>query len=240
MRVLRSVAEPVGGGFSRSMAGHLTYTGDPIMSQSVETPPVERETEPWATQLEPHPPASEGTYVPFGNVETRNGLQARIEIPLMVRALRLPRRQRVLEIGCGRGVALPVLDDLLTPVELVGLDVDAALLAEAQARVDAEGIDATLIEGDVLDLPFASGRFDLVIDFGTCYHASDTMDGRRTALCEVARVLRDDGLFVHETRVAQRLAHPVRSLGRSLPWGDVPSLVADRSAVLWGVRRKGR
>jgi len=97
--------------------------------------------------------------------------------------------------------------------------------------VEAEDVDAVLIEGDVHDLPFAAGRFDLVIDFGTCYHASDTMEGRRTVLC-------DGGLFVHETRIAQRLAHPVRSLGRSLPWRDVPSLVPDRSAVLWGVRRK--
>ena len=237
---MRSVAEPIDGGFSRSVVGHITYTGAPIMSQSVETPPVERETEPWTTRLEPDRPARESTYVAFGNVEARNGLQARIEIPLMVRALRLPRRQRILEVGCGRGVALPVLDDLLTPVELVGLDVDTALLAEARARVAAEGIDATLIEGDVLDLPFASDRFDLVIDFGTCYHASDTMEGRRTALSEIARVLTDGGLFVHETRVAQRLAHPVRSIGRSLPWRAVPSLEAERNAWLWGVRRKSR
>ena len=80
------------------------------------------------------------------------------------------------------------------------------------------------------DLPFESGRFDLVIDFGTCYHASDTMEGRRAALSEVSRVLRDGGLFVHETRVAQRLAHPVRSFGRTLPWRDVPELAPDRSA----------
>jgi SAM-dependent methyltransferase len=208
------------------------------MSQSLETPPVARAAEPWIT--EPDAPPRVGTYVPFGNVETRNGLQTLIEIPLMIRALRLPRRQRILEIGCGRGVALPVLDERLTPIELVGLDIDPALLAEARARVEAECVDATLIEGDVLDLPFASGRFDLVIDFGTCYHASDTMQGRRTALSEVARVLRHDGLFVHETRVAQRLAHPVRSFGRSLPWRAVPSLVPDRSAVLWGVRMKRR
>jgi SAM-dependent methyltransferase len=115
---------------------------------------------------------------------------------------------------------------------------DVTLLAEAQARVWRTGTEATLVEGDVRDLPFESGRFDLVLDFGTCYHASDTMDGRRAALSEVSRVLCDDGLFVHETRVAQRLAHPVRSFGRMLPWHAVPELAPDRSAVLWGVRRK--
>jgi SAM-dependent methyltransferase len=210
------------------------------MSQTLETPPVEEGNEAWQ-RGEPTPrfdPTYVGDYMPFGNVEARNGLQALVEIPLMVRALRLPRRARVLEIGCGRGVALPVLDDRLDPVELVGLDIDGALLAEARERVRNTRTAATLVEGDLRDLPFEGARFDLVIDFGTCYHASETMEERRTALREVSRVLRTGGLFVHETRVAQALAHPVRSFGRTLPWGAVPSLVRDRGAVLWGVRRK--
>jgi len=208
------------------------------MSRILETPPVEEAAEAWREQhAPPAARANDGGYAPFDNVETRNGLQALVEIPLMIRALRLPRGGRVLEIGCGRGVALPVLDDRLEPAELIGLDVDAALLAEARERVRNSCTHATLVHGDVRDLPFGRDRFDLVVDFGTCYHASDCMEGRAAALREVARVLRDGGLFVHETRVAQRLAHPVRSLGRSLPWGAVPSLVADRSAVLWGVKK---
>ena len=209
------------------------------MSRTLEPPPVEEGRELWQEERMHRSLAIQpGQYVPFGNVETRNGLQAWVEIPLMLRALRLPHQARVLEIGCGRGVALPVLDDRLEPVELVGLDIDGALLVEARERVRNTCTRATVIEGDVRDLPFEAARFDLVVDFGTCYHASDTMDGRRAALEEVSRVLREGGLFVHETRVAQRLAHPVRSFGRALPWAAVPSLAFDRSAVLWGVRRK--
>ena len=209
------------------------------MSQILERPPVEEGREAWEEeQTHRSGPAQPGQYVPFGNVETRNGLQALVEIPLMIRALRLPRGARILEIGCGRGVALPELDDRLEPLELIGLDVDPDLLVEARERVRNTCTYATLVEGDVRDLPFEAARFDLVIDFGTCYHVSATMDGRRSALSEVSRVLREGGLFVHETRVAQRLAHPVRSFGRALPWHAVPSLVPDRSAVLWGARRK--
>jgi ubiquinone/menaquinone biosynthesis C-methylase UbiE len=209
------------------------------MSRMLETPPVGEAVEAWKEQhAAPAARTHDGGYVPFGNVETRNGLQALVEIPLMIRALDLPRGARVLEIGCGRGVALPVLDDRLAPTELIGLDVDAALLAEARERVRNTCTFATLVEGDVRDLPFEPDRFDLVIDFGTCYHAGDSMEGRLAALREVSRVLRDGGLFVHETRVAQRLAHPVRSIGRSLPWRAVPNLVADRSALLWAVKRK--
>jgi SAM-dependent methyltransferase len=228
------------------------------MSQTVETPPVEEGRELRRPAPAPRSdPTSVGDrmallagalhtsgrsatveYLPFGNVEARNSLQALVEIPLMIRALRLPHGARVLEIGCGRGVALPVLDDRLDPVELIGIDVDGALLAAAQQRIRDTCTEATLVEGDVRDLPFETGRFDLIIDFGTCYHMSDTMDGRRAALREVARVLRPGGLFVHETRVAQCLAHPLRSFRRSLPWWAVPSLARDRGCVLWEVRRK--
>jgi SAM-dependent methyltransferase len=177
-------------------------------------------------------------YTAFGNAESRNGLQARVEVPLLLRALQLPRGGRVLEIGCGRGIALPVLAERLVPLELLGVDIDPLLLEEAEQRVRAAGVNATLMEADVRELPLESGSFDLVIDFGTCYHVSGGLDGARSALSEVARVLRTDGLFVHETPVAQHLAHPVRSFGRTLPWASAPLLVRDRAAVLWAVRRK--
>ena len=209
------------------------------MSRTLDGPPVETGTAPWRPAAPIAEPRLPGDYRPFDDVESRNRLQALVEVPLMIRVLRLPRGGRVLEIGCGRGVALPVLFDRLEPDELVGLDLDVALLAEAQARVWRTGTEATLVEGDVRDLPFESDRFDLVIDFGTCYHASDAMEDRRIALGEVSRVLCDGGLFVHETRAAQWLAHPLRSLGRALPWRGVPELARDRSAVLWGARRKG-
>ena len=184
----------------------------------------------------PRPPRD--AYRPFGNVESRNGLQERIEIPLMLRALALPLGGHVLEVGCGRGVALPVLAERLQPDALTGVDIDPELVEAAHARVARADLRAELRVGDVRALPFASGSFDLVIDFGTCYHVSGGNTGRLSALNEIARVLRVGGLFVHETRIAQHLAHPVRSLGRRLPWTAVPMLAVERSAVLWTARRR--
>jgi ubiquinone/menaquinone biosynthesis C-methylase UbiE len=174
-------------------------------------------------------------YVPFGNVEARNGLQERFEIPLMIRALSIPKGLRILEVGCGRGVALPVFLERLAPAELWGVDVDPALVKIARERIAAQRLDATVVEGDVRELPFSSARFDLVIDFGTCYHVSGGSDGARLALSEIARVLAPGGMFVHETPVAQHLAHPLRSFGRTLPWNET-GLAFVKTGILWSVR----
>jgi SAM-dependent methyltransferase len=174
-------------------------------------------------------------YVPFGNVDARNGLQERIEIPLMIRALSIPKGLRILEVGCGRGVALPVFLERLAPAELWGVDVDPTLVGIARNRIAAHRLDATVVEGDVRALPFASGRFDLVIDFGTCYHVSGGREGARLALGEIARVLAPGGMFVHETPVAQHLAHPLRSFARTLPWSGAPFSFS-RTGMLWSAR----
>ena len=106
-----------------------------------------RETPPSSRRGRPAPPARERSdeYVAFGNVQTRNDLQSRVEIPLMLRMLRPPPGGRVLEIGCGRGVALPVLADLLAPSALVGVDLDPVLIAAADRRVRASLISARVM-----------------------------------------------------------------------------------------------
>lgn len=176
----------------------------------------------------------EPEYRPFPNEQGRNTRQAAIEIPLMVHALGLPAGGRVLEVGCGRGVALPVLARLLGPSRLVGMDSEVSFLEEARASLDAEGCDAELVPGDVRRMPFPDGAFDLVVDFGTCYHIARAWE----ALIDVARVLSPGGLFVHETPLSQLISHPMRSFGRRMPWGCTELFERDRTALLWGARRR--
>jgi ubiquinone/menaquinone biosynthesis C-methylase UbiE len=170
----------------------------------------------------------------FPDVAARNSLQASFEVPVLLRALQAPAGGRVLEVGCGRGVALPVIARLLKPSFLAGLDIDSTLLAVAAQRLAATSTAATLVVGDLQTLPFADAAFDLVIDFGTSYHVANPA----RALAEVARVLAHAGYLLHETPLAQHVAHPIRSFGRTLPWNRVPVLQSDRRALFWSRRRR--
>ncbi len=78
-------------------------------------------------------------YRPFPNDEGKNSRQAQLEIPAVVRAMKLPAGARILEVGCGRGVALPVLDRLCDPRRLVGPDVRSPAALDEIARVLAPG-----------------------------------------------------------------------------------------------------
>jgi ubiquinone/menaquinone biosynthesis C-methylase UbiE len=168
--------------------------------------------------------------VSFPNLTWRNSLQRNVEIPTLVRLLRLPGGGDVLEVGCGPGTAFEPLVRLLSPSSLTGIDVDGEHLAAARSL----GIATRVLQADVGAVPFPDASFDLVVDFGTCHHVGDPV----AALTEIARVLRSGGLFTYETAVAQVLSHPTRFHRGRLRWGAVPQLAALRHAGLWATCRK--
>ena len=171
-------------------------------------------------------------YQPFPDIARRNLMQEALEVPALVRLLDLPQGGRVLEVGCGRGVALPPIAQLLRPGLLVGLDIDEALIAEARARLVERKLEAGLVVSDVRRMPFDDQSFDLVIDFGTCHHIS----APESALHEIVRILKPGGYFVAETLSSQLLSHPLRSRRRRLPWAEVPELSVLRQRLLWKTR----
>jgi ubiquinone/menaquinone biosynthesis C-methylase UbiE len=180
------------------------------------------------------PLAHQAEYRAFPDVQRRNFMQERLELPLLITLLGLPRGGRILEVGCGRGVAVPVIAKALAPRVLIGLDVDPDLLTEAARRARERGVAAAFRQGDVRALPFPTASFDMVVDFGTCYH----IRAPERALREIARVLKPGGLFVYETPTSQLLSHPIRTRGGRLPWSAVPELKVWRDRVLWKARRK--
>jgi ubiquinone/menaquinone biosynthesis C-methylase UbiE len=171
----------------------------------------------------------DGEYRPFPEKPDRNARQQHVEVPLFVRCLGLPRRARILEVGCGAGVALPVLHRLCAPALLVGLDIERAVLGAAAERMSPVQPGVRLLRADVRSIPVRNEYFDVVVDFGTCYHIARG----DAALAEIARVLRTGGLFATETKLSQFLSHPVRSYGRALRLHAAPALRLHRHCGLW-------
>ena len=90
-----------------------------------------------------------------------------------------PDAQSVLEVGGGTGHFARWLNE--QGLAVVGLDVSAAMLAQAQAL---NGV--LLVRGDALRLPFADGAFDLVAFIATL----EFLERPREALVEALRVAR--------------------------------------------------
>jgi arsenite methyltransferase len=115
---------------------------------------------------------------------------------------RLPWRgdERVLDVGCGRGLLLIGAAQRLTTGRAVGLDLwrmqdqagndPAATIANAQAEGVAERVE--LRDGDARQLPFDSQSFDVVVS-SMALHNIPGAGGRAAAVREIVRVLKPGG-----------------------------------------------
>lgn len=93
---------------------------------------------------------------------------------------------RILEVGCGTGHWLRVLQD---PANYVtGLDFSVEMLARARTWVPG----MHLIRGSAQRLPWAASSFDRVFCINAIHHFAD----KAAFLVEVRRILRPGGMFL--------------------------------------------
>jgi ubiquinone/menaquinone biosynthesis C-methylase UbiE len=108
--------------------------------------------------------------------------------------------ERVLDVGCGRGLLLLGAAKRLTTGRAVGLDVwrtqdqagndPAATITNAQAEGVAERVE--LRDGDARRLPFDQQSFDVVLS-SLALHNIPGAAGRAAAVGEIVRVLKPGG-----------------------------------------------
>lgn len=111
--------------------------------------------------------------------------------------------ERVLDVGCGRGVMLVGAAKRLTTGKAVGIDLwraedqsnntpDAAV---NNARFEGVGERVEVQTSDMRSLGFGDGTFDVIVSHWAVHNLQSEQD-RRTALNEMVRVLKPGGYIL--------------------------------------------
>ncbi len=120
----------------------------------------------------------------FGRAYTdRNVVDWRTRLPAFRTMLSGLNLVRVLEVGCNRGHNLLALSELLgEESEVVGVDPNRYAVELARSSIPTVAV----LRGNIFDLPFKTGYFDLVFTVGVLIHIP--LDSLHAAMQELARV----------------------------------------------------
>jgi ubiquinone/menaquinone biosynthesis C-methylase UbiE len=175
------------------------------------------------------------------NNPVRSAIQRSFEASRLLRMGGDVRGGRVLEIGCGRGVGIPILFEQFGAAAVDAFDLDPRMVARASRRLSRRR-SIRLWVADCTAIPVADAAYDAVFDFGIIHHVPDW----RSALREVARVLKPGGRFYAEEVFRNFITHPVTRIFLDHPQLDrfeapdfergleAAGLVPGRPETLWG------
>ncbi len=137
--------------------------------------------------------------------------------------------QEVLDVACGAGnLALPAAR---SGAKVTGVDIAEYLVGQANANAAAEGLNVRFEVGDVEDLPFEDGSFDVVMSmFGAMFAPRPDVTAS-----ELKRVCRPGGLiamanwtpagFVGQMfKITGEHVKPPAGMPSPLLWGDEDSV----------------
>ena len=141
----------------------------------------------------------------FSNCGKPQGRMGRVVVAMMNRGhvgiaawglshLDLQGNEQVLDCGCGGGANVAVFLRMVDEGHVTGLDYSPVSVEKACA-VNRAAIDAgccEIVQGNVQELPFGDGQFDVVTAFETVYFWPEIA----CCFAEVHRVLTSGGVFM--------------------------------------------
>jgi len=128
----------------------------------------------------------------------------KLEAPKVLSNLNIGKKNVCLEIGCGRGVGLLLINQYLDCDKIIGLDVDPDMIKNAKEFLSqppkwAKNIRTDNIElfnNNATNLNFLDQNFDAVFLFGVLHHILEW----KKVISEIYRILKLGGIlsFVEE------------------------------------------
>ena len=107
---------------------------------------------------------------------------------------------KILELGCGTGDLWKDLKDSFPNCEFLLSDLSEGMLEKAKGNLGENGYQYEII--DFHTIPYPDKVFDIVISNHNLYHALDL----HRVLSEIARVMKDEGVFYSTTNSIEHLA----------------------------------
>ena len=161
-------------------------------------------------------------------------LEAVTTIPAarLVKHARIRAGQRVLDVGCGTGVA--AVTAARTGAQVFALDLSPVLIEHGKKNATLAGVEIQFKEGDVEALPYEDASFDIVLSqFGHMFAPRPDV-----AVAEMLRVLKPGGTIAFSTWPPEHFVGQMFALvGKHVPpppgaapppqWGD-PNIVRQR------------
>ncbi len=131
----------------------------------------------------------------------------------IVETLRPRSGHRILDVGCGEGLAeLSLRRQQISQLQIVGVDLVPAKLGDARRAVEAHNYEASFAAADACSLPFRDGVFDAIFCVAVLQHVVDV----EAAVRECVRVTRPGGrVMAVEPDNSARYFHSSVSSGRA-------------------------
>lgn len=109
----------------------------------------------------------------------------------IIDGLEIKPRCRVLDVGSGTGILLPLLETRMRGEgTILAIDISAEMLKQGKRKACPAIVD--FAQADAMAIPLADGSVDVVI----CYSVFPHFHDKVRALTEMARVLRKTGALV--------------------------------------------
>lgn len=124
---------------------------------------------------------------------------------------RLPAQPRILDAGCGQGMAFGLLEQHFQPATITGIDIDGEQIRKAKAAGAELATPSTAVHGNASETTFPAESFDLILCHQLLHHSSQQQE----TLAEFYRLLPPGGiLLVGESCRSFIQSIPVRLLFR--------------------------